>query len=172
MKELVYRWLYAIWLVSGLLACVNAGAMQNEPRDFKGVPWGAPLEDHKQDLSLMSGDEALAHYRRAADANTFANIDAWRISYRFYKNRFSTATVTIVGTTNFNSMMSYLTKTYGQPDSVSPRHRIYSWEGEHAGVMTSCDISISCYIEFYGKQMREREVAEQGEQPSRIKRDD
>jgi len=171
MKRKVYRWLYALSVVSGSLACVNASAMQNEPRDFKGVPWGAPLEDHKQSLSLMGGDDVFAHYRRAADANTYANVAAWRISYRFYKNRFSSATVTIVGTSNFDSMMSYLTKNYGQPEAVSPRHRIYRWEGEHSGIMTSCDISMSCYIEFYGTQMRELEVAEQGEVPSRIKQD-
>lgn len=172
MSEYLGRRPCALLSMSVMLAWGSANAMQNEPRDFKGVPWGAPLEDHKQDLSLVSGDEVFAHYRRAADANSFASIDTWRISYRYYKNRFSSATVTIVGINNFNSMLNYLTRTYGQPDAVSPRHRIYTWAGENAGIMTSCDISLSCYVEFYGKQMRELETAEQGEAPSRIKQDD
>ncbi len=172
MKELFCRRLYAIWMMSALFAWDSASAMLNEPRDFKGVPWGAPIEDHKQAFSLVSGDEVMAYYRRAADSNSFASIDVWRISYRLYKARFSSATVTIVGIANFNSMLSYLTKTYGPPEEVSPRHRIYTWAGENAGIMTSCDISLSCYVEFYGKQMRELETAEQGEVPSRIKQDD
>lgn len=172
MKEIVNRSSFVAFLVCGILACVNAHAMQNEPRDFNGVPWGAALEDHKQGLTLVSGDDVVAYYRRAAGTNTFAGIDAWRISYRFYKNRFSSVTVTIVGINNFNAMLSHLTKTYGAADSVNPRHRIYVWEGADAGVMTSCDISISCYVEFYGKAMRDVEVAERGNAPSRIKQDD
>ena len=172
MKELSCRWLYAFSVMGALIAARGVTAMQNEPGDFRGVPWGAPLEEHRSGLALMSGDDQLAHYRRVPDTNTFAHIDTWRISYRFDKNRFSSAMVTIVGINNFNSMLSHLTKTYGQPDSVSPRHRIYTWAGENAGIMTSCDISLSCYIEFYGKQMRDLEIAEQGEAPSRIKKDD
>jgi hypothetical protein len=155
-----------------LLAASAAHAMQNEPRDFKGVPWGAALEDHKQSLALIGGDDVLAHYRRASDAGAYANVDAWRISYRFYKNRFSGGTVIIVGTSNLKSMLDYLTQTYGPAETVHAGHRIYAWNGEQAGITVSCDISISCYVEFFGKQMRELELAEQGEAPGIPKRDD
>jgi hypothetical protein len=172
MNERVYSWRNVATLLIGIVCFANAHAMQNEPRDFNGVPWGAAIDDHKQALVLVSGDDNFAHYRRAAGANTFAGIDAWRISYRFYKKRFSSATVTIVGINNFNSMLAHLTKTYGDPNSVNPRHRIYVWDGANAGVMTSCDISLSCYVEFYGKAMRDLEVAEQGDAPSKLKLDD
>jgi hypothetical protein len=155
-----------------LLAAGGASAMQNEPRDFQGVPWGAPLEEHKQGLSLLTGDDQMAHYRRASDAAAYANVAAWRISYRFYKNRFSGGIVVIVGASNLKSMLEYLTQTYGPPAAVNPRHRVYTWTGEHAGIGVSCDISISCYVEFYGKEMRELELAEQGEVPGTGKRDD
>jgi hypothetical protein len=154
------------------LAAGTAYAMQNEPRDFKGLPWGAPLEDHEQGLALIGGDDRLAHYRRAADAKAYANVDTWRISYRFYKNRFSGGTVIIVGTSNLKSMLDYLTHTYGPAETVHAGHRIYAWTGEQAGILVSCDISISCYVEFYGKEMRALELAEQGEVPSNVRRDD
>jgi hypothetical protein len=163
----------ATFLLSITFPCAAvAGAMRNEPGDFKGFPWGAPLKVHSQALTLLTGDEQTASYRRESDSKTFASVDAWRISYRFYKQRFSSGTVVIVGSSNLKSVLDYLTQTYGPPESVHPRHRIYEWQGENSGISVSCDISISCYVEFYGKEMRALELAEQGNVPDNVKRDD
>jgi hypothetical protein len=165
-------------IASTLLSCffvigtAAAGTMKNEPGDFRGVPWGAPFETHGQSLTLLTGDEQTANYRRDSDSKTFASVDAWRISYRFYKQRFSSGIVVIVGTSNLKSVLEYLTQTYGPPEAVNPRHRIYEWQGERSGISLSCDISISCYVEFYGKEMRALELAEQGNVPDNVKRDD
>ena len=168
-----------LWRIAAILMLsvttlgpVAAGAMKNEPGDFKGVPWGAPLDAQGQSLKLLTGDEISANYRRDSDGKTFASVDAWRISYRFYKQRFSSGIVVIVGNSNLKSVLDYLTQTYGPPEAVNSRHRIYEWQGENAGISLSCDISISCYVEFYGKEMRALELAEQGNAPDNNKRDD
>jgi hypothetical protein len=153
-------------------AASAALAMQNEPRDFRGVPWGASLEEYKQGLTMIGGDQVLAHYRRDSDASAYGGVDTWRVSYRFYKNRFSGATIIIVGTSNLKSMLGYLTHTFGPAETVHAGHRIYAWTGEHAGITVSCDISMSCYVEFYDKEIRELELAEQGEVPGNAGRDD
>jgi hypothetical protein len=151
------------WLLCANLLSLDAlgGVMQNEPRDFRGIEWGAPLEPHKSELVLLMEDEGLAHYRRAADSMVYANVDARRVSYRFYKNRFSAGMILTVGSTNLKSVVDYLTETYGPPETVNLRHRVYNWVGERAGITVSCDITISCYVEFYGREMRELELAEQ-----------
>jgi hypothetical protein len=148
-----------LWSVAAASA---AAAMQNEPADFKGLPWGAALSEYQQGLTLLTGDDQMAHYRRDADGKTFAGVDAWRISYRFYKQRFSGGIVVIVGSSNLKSMLEYLTQTYGPPEAVNPRHRIYEWQGLRSAISVSCDISISCYVEFYDKALRALELAEQG----------
>ena len=38
--------------------------------------------------------------------------------------------------------------------------------------MLSCDISISCYVEFFDKALRESELANVGETSNRATRDD
>ncbi|MEO6023483.1 MAG: hypothetical protein ABIP64_10255 [Burkholderiales bacterium] len=149
-----------------------ASAMQNEPRDFNGLVWGSSLDDHKASLRLVSADEHLAHYRRQSDAAVFGGVDAWRISYKFYHNRFSGGTVIFVGTRNLNAMLAHLNATYGPAQSVNPRHKIYVWEGERASIMLSCDISISCYVEFFDNALRESELADVGKSSSRATRDD
>jgi hypothetical protein len=163
----------ALVLVVSLAMGMSAtAAMQNEPTDFRGIPWGATLSEYQRDLILLTGDEQLAHYRRASDPPSFANVEVRRISYRFYKSRFSGGAVLLVGASNLKSMLAYLTQYYGPPESVNDRHRVYTWSGNRVGVTVSCDITISCYVEYYDKDLREVELAEQGGAPAGVKRDD
>src|SRR5262249_48098120 len=101
--------------------------MLNEPTEFRGFEWGAPIDSHKSELTLIGGNDETAHYRRSSDALTFGNIDVRRISYRFYKNRFSAGTILTVGSTNFKAILAYLTATDGPPETISERHRVYNW---------------------------------------------
>lgn len=145
-----------------MLSVNGARAMQNEPTEFRGMEWGAPIEKYTGELTVLSGDGVQAHYRRAADPSAYAQIDVRRISYRFYKGQFSAGMLVLVGTTNLKAMLEHLTRRYGEPDTANSRHRIYAWEGERAGIVLSCDISISCYVEFFGRELRKLELAEQG----------
>ena len=173
MKHHTIKSRFALFVAAcSVLVAGAASAMQNEPRDFNGLVWGSSIDDHKASLTLVSADEHLAHYRRTSVAAVFGGVDAWRISYKFYKNRFSGGTVIFVGTRNLSSMLAHLNSAYGPAQSANPRHHIYVWEGERASVMLSCDISISCYVEFFDNALRESELAEVGERSNRATRDD
>ncbi len=141
---------------------VMSYGMQNEPSDFLGVEWGASIEKYRAELKTIVEDEHSGHYRRMTDRPFFAGLEVRRISYYFYKGGFTSGTFLTVGTNDFNRVVAHLTERYGPPQTVNPRHRVYAWEGERAGVTVSCDISISCYTEFYDKAKRLEEMAASG----------
>jgi hypothetical protein len=145
------------------MAGTVAHAMQNEPKDFLGIAWGAPIADHEKDLKLVIDGDTTQHYKRPSDRMSFGGIEPRRITYSFHKGKFSGGNILTVGTTDLNAMLSLLTTRYGEPDEVNKRHRVYSWVGERVGIIVSCDISIGCYTEFFDKALRE---SEQQAQPS------
>lgn len=142
-----------------VLVCVPVAgvAMQNEPEDFLGIPWGTSLDKHRSELRLITESQDSAHYRRLTDRPFFAGIEVRRISYYFYKGSFTSGTFLTVGTNDLNAVLSHLNSKYGPPQSARPRHRVYFWEGERTGITLSCDISISCYTEFYDRALRSAE---------------
>ena len=115
-------------LVAASSLCITgaASAMQNEPRDFNGLVWGSSIDDHKASLKLVSAEEHLAHYRLPSDAAVFGGVEAWRITYKFYDNRFSGGTVIFVGIWSLEAMLANLNATYGPAQSVNPRHKFMS----------------------------------------------
>jgi hypothetical protein len=151
------------WLgmLGAVLAAQGAHAMQNEPGDFLGLEWGAALEPRAMDFKPITVDANSGHYRRSADRPIYAGMEVRRISYYFYKGRFSSGTFLTVGTTDLKNIIAHLTERYGAPVTVNARHRVYAWEGDKAGITVSCDITISCYTEFYDKALRLEELAAQ-----------
>ena len=139
--------------------------MQNEPGDFLGIEWGASLDQHRDQLKPISEDGDTGHYRRVSDRPFFAGVEVRRITYHFYKGSFASGMYLTVGTSELKNILSHLTSRYGEPDSYHPRHRVYAWEGERSGVIVSCDISVTCYTEFYDKALRAQAMATQ--EPSR-----
>jgi hypothetical protein len=149
-------------LGAAYFASPPASAMQNEPSGFMGIDWGAPIDHYKRDLTTLNEDETGGNYRRASDRMVFAGVDARRISYRFYKSKFSSGMVLTVGTSDFRTMLAHLVERYGEPNESNPRHRVYTWSGERAGITISCDISYGCYTEFYDRALRDEELAQGG----------
>jgi hypothetical protein len=150
---------FGMWCI----ACALAGAvpalaapMANEPNGFLGIDWGASIDQHRSALKALREDGDFGHYRRPSDRPFFAGIEVRRISYHFYKGRFVGGTYTTTGSTEFKSIVSYLTERHGEPTRSHPRQRVYVWEGERSAVSVSCDISISCYTEYYDRALREQ----------------
>jgi hypothetical protein len=139
-----------------------ATGMQNEPAEFLGIEWGASVDKYRGDLKPLKEDGDLGHYSRIADRPFFAGIEVRRISYFFFKGSFTSGTYTTVGSTEIKAILSYLTSRYGEPKERHPTFRVYIWEGERSGVIVSCDVSISCYTEFYDKALRKEAMAAQG----------
>src|SRR5262245_61668755 len=142
---------------------VAANAMQNEPEEFLGIEWGAPIEKYRGDLKPMKEDGDSGYYRRVSDRPFFAGIEVRRISYYFYKGNFTSGTYTTIGVRDLKSILSYLAGHYGEPKETHPTFRVYIWEGKRSGVIVSCDVSISCYTEFFDKALREQALTARGE---------
>lgn len=161
----------ALTLALAVLAGAPALAMQNEPTDFRGIQWGAPVEKHQQELVRLGDVDEPAFFKRANEQLTYAGIDVRRITYRFFKNRFSAGTILTVGTSNKNSMVSFLSERYGPASYAGVRHPVYRWDGERIVISVTCDISYGCYTEFYDKALRAEEESA-GVAPAPARRDD
>ena len=151
------------WMIGALIAVAYpaiAHAMQNEPADFQGIQWGASLEDYRSTLRPINETGDSGHFRRQSDRPFFAGTEVRRISYHFYKGRFVSGSYLSVGTTDLKRILAHLTERHGEPQKANNRHKIYEWEGEQRGVIVSCDISISCFTEFYDKELRNQANAE------------
>ena len=166
------RWTISAWMMVVVPAVGNA--MQNEPVDFLGIEWGAPLDTHRSTLRAITETGDSGHYRRLSDRPFFAGIEVRRISYHFHQGQFVSGAYVSVGTNELKSILAYLTARHGEPARTNNRHKIYEWEGDRRGITVSCDISISCFTEFYDKALRERGLAEQSnaQQGTRTGRDD
>jgi hypothetical protein len=151
--------MYAV-LVAGLPAI--AGAMDNEPSEFLGIQYGASIDQYRGDLKAIADDGESSHYRRVSDRPFFGGVEVRRITYQFYKGSFTSGMYVTIGARDLNSILAHLISHYGEPNSSNPRHRIYAWEGERSGVIVSCDISTTCYTEFYDKALRAQAAAANG----------
>jgi hypothetical protein len=136
-------------------------AMQNEPADFQGIKWGASLENYRSTLRPINETGDSGHYRRTSDRPLFAGTEVRRISYHFFKGRFVSGSYLSVGTTDLKRILAHLTERHGEPQRANHRHKIYEWQGAQRGVTVSCDISISCFTEFYDRELRDQEHAEE-----------
>ena len=72
-------------------------AMTNEPTEFRGIGWGAPIEDHQKELASLSSRGDVAFYRCPADQLSWGGAEIQKISYRYFKGRFSGSTLQLFG---------------------------------------------------------------------------
>lgn len=160
------RVLHALVLV--LLAALPglAIAMENEPADFRGVPWGADFDAYRGEMTVIRDEGDVLYYRRAGDSRKFGQVDALKVAYRFYKGKFSTGVIQTYGGPNMKALLETLKGMFGEP--VRPRKRIqqYFWDGEHAYLMLACEVTSYCLVEFVGKDMMQLEQAETGVAPT------
>ena len=153
----------------GFVMPTTGHTMQNEPADFLGIEWGASLENHRGTLQTITEAGDSGHFRRLSDRPFFAGIEVRRISYHFYKGEFVSGAYLSVGINELKSILAHLTARYGEPARANNRHKIYEWEGDRRGITVSCDITISCFTEFYDKALRDRENAEEAALPRKSK---
>jgi hypothetical protein len=168
-----------VWLVAlALLGRAGAAAettMKNEPKDFRGIEWGAPIEQYASEMILLRRENDVTYYRRKADRLNIGQAEAIKIAYRFYKDRFSAGVVQTFGGSNQKSLIGQLLDSHGEPIHLSQRIQQYMWQGEGAFVILTCEVSSYCAAEFISRQVNTLEQAETGvgvEQLMKKKEDD
>ncbi|SRR5258706_4405321 len=159
------RVLFTIAIASMLLHSTATLAMEKEPADFRGVPWGAEFEQYRSEMTVLRNEGDVVYYRRAGDVLKINQVDALKVAYRFYKNRFSTGVIQTYGGAIQKSLLETLKGMHGEP--LRPRKRIhqYFWDGEIAYLVLTCEVSSYCVVEYASKPMIQREQADTGVMP-------
>ena len=149
-------------------------AMDREPADFRGIPWGADIEQYRSGMTVLRNEGDIVYYKRAGDTLKLSQVDALKVAYRFYKNRFSAGVIQTYGGGNQKSLLETLRGMHGEP--LRPRKRIhqYFWDGEVAYLVLTCEVTSYCVVEYASKPMIQEEQADTGVMPGAgsHKRDD
>jgi hypothetical protein len=103
-------------------------AFQNEPADFRGIPWGTLLED-LPDMTYLGAIGNVKSYKRENDSMVLGEIRLLSVSYIFYKGRFCSVHVGFQGPSNFNGLKTRLFEAYGEPYRPSEEMERYFWQG-------------------------------------------
>jgi hypothetical protein len=168
------RTLFSIAIASVLIHSTATLAMENEPADFRGVPWGAEFEQYSKDMTVLRNEGDVVYYRRTGDVMKLNQVDALKVAYRFYKNRFSTGVIQTYGGAIQKALLETLKGMHGDP--LRPRKRIhqYFWDGEIAYLVLTCEVTNYCVVEYASKPVVQQEQADTGVIPGAgpRKRDD
>jgi len=110
-----------------------AWAYENEPKEFRGINWGAPIGG-VSDMVLVLDGGALKAYVRKGDEMAFGEARIDRIHYVFYKGRFYCVHVEFTGASNFNKMRKALVDWYGPGEERRSPEQSYYWIGGTASI--------------------------------------
>jgi hypothetical protein len=160
------RKLVSVGLGLAISYSLCAAAMKNEPADFRGIDWGAPFEDHQMDLVELSTNGNLAYYRRPSDQLSWGGAELQKISYRFFKGRFSGLTLQLFGANNQKAITEKLFELYGTPEQPNKRVPQYVWSGDKAKVVLMCEVTNYCVIDMVSIEVLALEEKDRPTAPS------
>ena len=132
---------------------LGAAAMNNEPADFRGISWGAPIENHQKDLVPLSTNGDLSYYRRPSDQMSWGGAEVQKISYRFYKGRFIGSTMQLFGASHQKAITEKMFELYGAPERPNKRVPQYFWTGEKAKVVLMCEVTNYCVVDMVSLEL-------------------
>lgn len=153
-------------------ASLSVAGMKNEPSDFRGVAWGAPFENYQKELVVLSQTGDYAYYRRPSDQMSWGGADIQKISYRFYKGRFSGSTVQLFGASNQKAITEKLFALYGTPEKPNKRVVQYFWSGDQTQIVLTCEVTNYCVVDMASLELLALEEKEQPAAAPRKKDDD
>ena len=149
-----------------------ASAMTNEPTEFRGINWGAPVEDHQKELVSLSSRGDVAFYRRPADQMSWGGAEIQKISYRYFKGRFSGSTLQLFGASHKKAITAKMFELYGPPEQPNKRVPQFFWTGEKAKVVLFCEVTDYCVIDMANLELLAQEEAQNEPTPTKRKDND
>lgn len=150
----------------------SMAAMTNEPADFRGIGWGAPIEDHQKELVALSTTGDYAFFRRPSDQMSWGGAEIQKISYRFFKGKFSGSTLQLFGASHQKAITEKLFGLYGEPERPNKRVPQYFWTGEKAKVILFCEVTNYCVVDIVSLEQLALEEKDQPAPVPRKKDDD
>ena len=162
-------------IISGLgiaLAISNCvSAMTNEPTEFRGINFGAPIENHQKELVSLSTRGDTAFYRRPADQMSWGGAEIQKISYRYFKGRFSGSTMQLFGGSHKKAITAKMFELFGAPEQPNKRVPQYFWTGEKTKVVLFCEVTDYCVVDIASLELLAEEDAQNQPAPRRKEKD-
>lgn len=163
----------ATLLACGLFLSSAARAeLRNEPAEFRGIAWGASIEQVQDRLTFVRQDGDVSIYRRPSDVLTLGQAQLVKVAYRFYKGRFSAGMIQSYGKSNAQALQASLLSQHGNPVQPYKHVKLMLWEGKAAHVALTCEVTTYCAAEFVSKEVTDVERAETGAVDIQPRRDD
>lgn len=138
----------ALCVSLAVLAGAAHAAMNNEPADFRGIPFGAPIDSFKKELVQIADQGDTVYYRRPSDQLSWGGAEIQKISYRFIKGRFSGVTLQLFGAPHQKAITEKLFGLHGTPEQPNKRVPQYVWTGDKTSVMLFCEVTAYCVVEL------------------------
>ena len=92
---------------------------------------------------------------------SWGGADIQKITYRFYKGRFSGSTVQLFGPSNQKAITEKLFELYGEPEKPNKRVVQYFWTGDQAKIVLTCEVTHYCVIDMASLELLALEEKEQ-----------
>ena len=109
-----------------------------EPDDFRGIKWGSNIRD-LPDMKLLAEEGDLKFYEKTNDRMKIGDVDADKIVYGFYKDRFYNVMIYYSSPAYFTRIRETLSDTFGKPFQPNESEKKLFWNGEHVNVLLHFD---------------------------------
>jgi hypothetical protein len=130
------------WIAGVVLSVALAGtavAYENEPSGFRGLNWGTPFTQLRNDLTLVERDgPELLYYTRANDLRRFDRFNVERVYYEFFSGRLVGGWIWFHPTQDRSALQQALVSRFGpaeRGEKIDDRH----WAGAVTDVDLLCD---------------------------------
>lgn len=166
----------AVLFTVAFLFCVfTSAASANDDRDptgFRGLKWGTNIADAPDMVWLYDNDESKT-YERNGDKMSIGDAQLRRISYFFYKDRFSRVIIFISGQANFQKLKDAVFAAYGAGRQNNQFIQTWVWINfTRTGMALSYDdIKQTGFLLLNFKELDKEERADKAQRASDAKKD-
>jgi hypothetical protein len=147
-------------------------AFQNEPSGFRGIEWGATIEQAKNKLTQIGQEGKFSIiFRRPDDKMSIGDAELESIRYKFYRGQFSGVYIISKPSTSRAIMQTFRTQ-FGpgaQPNQYIER---FLWDGATSFIFLDCvTFESSCKALIASTALRKIEEADKAAAAAGAKKD-
>lgn len=133
MKKLYFL---LIVLILFQLSTIDLNAFQNEPKDFRGIPWGTNIKDIPE-MTFSSAFKGGEYYVRKNDLLKMRDANIEEITYGFYNGKLQHIFMRFKGYDNYNILKRVLFDNFGSVRRRLEGYEDYDWNGEYVEITFS-----------------------------------
>lgn len=133
--------------LAGLALCVfvmicnssqNVYAMDNEPKEFRGMNWTMNIKE-LSDMHLIASEGDNKFFEKKNDVLSIGDAKASKIVYGFYKDSFYSLFIYYDGLVNFSKFKNIYIEKYGEAFQPNEYVNRFSWDGNDVDILLTYD---------------------------------